>query len=115
VLAAGVAISGVFDLEPLVQVSFNTDLRLDTATARAASPVHMSPALTAPLLLVVGARETSEFVRQTHLLWDAWPGCRPAGASAPLLVSEKHHFSVLSDLGNPMSGLSTAIGALFPT
>ena len=30
-VVGGVAISGVFDLEPLVQVSFNTDLRLDAA------------------------------------------------------------------------------------
>src|SRR5437899_10234541 len=84
------------------------------ATEPASSPLNRWPALTAPLLLVVGERETSEFVRQTRLLWDAWPGCRPAGASAPLLVPEKHHFSILSDLGNPMSELSKAIGTLFP-
>jgi arylformamidase len=113
VLAAGVAISGVFDLEPLVQVSFNADLRLDTATARAMSPAHMSSRLAAPLLLAVGARETSEFIRQTLLLWDAWPACRPARASGPLRVPNKHHFSILSELGNPASELSKSIGALF--
>jgi arylformamidase len=115
VLSAGVAISGVFDLEPLVQVSFNADLRLDTATARAMSPVHVSRRLAAPLLLAAGAQETSEFVRQTHLLWEAWPECRPAGASEPLLVPEKHHFSVLSELADPESELSRRIGVLLPT
>jgi arylformamidase len=115
VLGAGVAISGVFDLEPLVQVSFNADLRLDAETARAMSPVHMSsPSLAAPLLLVAGARETTEFVRQTQLLWDAWPTCRPAGASKPLLLPDKHHFSVLSELGDPASELSTSIATLLP-
>jgi arylformamidase len=114
VLLAGVAISGVFDLEPLVQVSFNADLRLDAATARAMSPVHASPALAAPLLLVAGARETSEFVRQTRLLWDAWPQCRPGGAGEPLLLPEKHHFSVLSELGDRASELSMRIGTLLP-
>ncbi len=114
VLAGGVAISGVFDLEPLVQASLNTDLRLDTATARAMSPIHMAPACAVPLLLVVGARETSEFLRQTQLLWDAWPGCRPRDASGPLLVPERHHFSVLSELGDPASELSRHIAAWWP-
>jgi len=113
-IAAGASISGVFDLEPLVQVSFNSDLRLDTATARAMSPIHLSPARAVPLLLAVGARETSEFIRQTRLLWDAWPGCRPAGTSRPLLIPNTHHFSVLCDLGNPASDLSRGIEALIP-
>ncbi len=113
-LAAGAAISGVFDLEPLVQVSFNTDLRLDLPTARALSPVHMSPTVTAPMLLAVGAHETTEFIRQTQLLWDAWPGCRPADASGPVLVPATHHFSVLSELGDPGSELSRGIAALIP-
>jgi len=114
VLAAGAAISGVFDLEPLVQVSFNTDLRLDPATARAMSPIHLSPAPGVPLLLAAGGQETSEFIRQTQLLWDAWPGCRPAHASGPLLVPETHHFSVLWDLASPASDLAKGIEALIP-
>jgi arylformamidase len=39
---AGYAISGVFDLLPLVQVSMNQDLRLDDASAMEASPVRWS-------------------------------------------------------------------------
>jgi arylformamidase len=113
-IAAGASISGVFDLEPLVQVSFNSDLRLDAATARAMSPIHLSPGPAVPLLLAAGAQETSEFIRQTQLLWDAWPGCRPAGASGPLLVPDTHHFSVLCDLGNPASELAGRIQALIP-
>ena len=101
ILAAGIAISGVFNLEPLVQVSFNADLRLDIATARAMSPINKVPVGVAPLLLAVGANETSEFIRQARLLWDAWPACRAAAASGPLIVPGRHHFSVLSDLGDP--------------
>ena len=114
ILAAGAAISGVFDLEPLVQVSFNSDLRLDTKTARAMSPINMSPKSTAPLLLAAGAMETSEFIRQTRLLWDGWPANRPPGASAPLLIPDRHHFSVLSELGDPASDLSRQIVGLIP-
>ena len=114
VLAAGIAISGVFDLEPLVEVSFNDDLRLDVATARAMSPIHRVPAGGAPLLLAVGANETSEFIGQTHRLWDAWPACHPTGASAPLVVAQRHHFSILSDLGDPGSELCAAVSGQFP-
>jgi arylformamidase len=102
-LAGGIAISGVFDLEPLVQVSFNVDLKLDAARARALSPIHLEARLKAPLLLVAGEGETSEFVRQSWLLWERWATCHPAGSHGPLFVPERHHFSVLSELGDPSS------------
>ena len=111
-IAAGVAISGVFDLEPLVQVSFNTDLRLDTVNARAASPVYRTPQVRAPLLLAAGAGETGEFIRQSWLLWERWPECHPSGRNGPLFVPERHHFSVVSDLGDPGSELVTWIHQL---
>jgi arylformamidase len=111
-IAAGVAISGVFDLEPLVQVSFNAELGLDTGKARAASPVYLTPRVRAPLLLAAGAKETSEFIRQSWLLWERWPECHPSGRKGPLFVPERHHFSVVSDLGDPGSELVTLIHGL---
>ncbi len=66
-LAAVTAISGVFDLEPLIATSINQELRLDEATARAASPMHwIMPASAAPAWLVVGGDESEEFRRQTR-------------------------------------------------
>ena len=111
-IVAGVAISGVFDLEPLVQASFNTDLRLDPAKARAASPVYLTPRVRAPLLLAAGANETGEFIRQSWLLWEHWPECHPSGRKGPLFVPERHHFSIVSDLGDPGSELVTSIRLL---
>jgi arylformamidase len=104
-ICGGLSVSGVFDLEPLLLASMNADLHLDRATARAMSPVHLIPEVTAPLLLAVGADETGEFVRQTGLLWGAWPGCRPPAAAGPLHVPGRHHFSVISDLADPDSAL----------
>ena len=111
-IVAGVAISGVFDLEPLVQASFNTDLRLDPAKARAASPVYLTPRVRAPLLLAAGANETGEFIRQSWLLWERWPECHPSGRKGPLFVAGRHHFSIVSDLGDPGSELVTSIHLL---
>jgi arylformamidase len=113
-VVGGVAMSGVFDLEPLVWVSFNTDLRLDVPTARAVSPIHMVSWSAAPLLLAVGAQETGEFRRQTQMLWDGWPANRPPGAAGPMIIRDRHHFSILSDLEDPKSELSQSIAALLP-
>jgi arylformamidase len=64
-------------------------------------------------LLAVGADETSEFIRQTRILWDAWPASRPPGARAPLIIPGRHHFSVVVDYADPDSELTRATLALF--
>ena len=112
-LIGGAAISGVFDLEPLVKVSFNVDLRLDASRAHALSPIHLRPRAPVPLLLAAGEDETSEFIRQSWLLWERWPECRPGWRRGPLLVPARHHFSVLSELADPASELVRETLALF--
>jgi len=112
-IAGGVSLSGVHDLEPLVMFSFNSELKLDLAEAIRLSPTRMRPRVAAPLLLAVGADETSEFVRQTRLLWDAWPATRPRGDSAPFIIPSRHHFDVVADYGDPQSELVRRTLALF--
>ncbi len=112
-LAGGVSLSGVHDLAPMLLFSFNADFGLDAAEARRLSPVNLAPRTRAPLLLAAGADETAEFLRQTRLLWDAWPSCRPAGATAPLLIPARHHFSVVADYADPGSELARQTLALF--
>jgi arylformamidase len=111
-ILGAVSVSGVHDLAPMVHFSFNADFRLDDAEAARLSPVRLTPRSRAPLVLAVGADETSEFVRQTRILWDAWPANRPAGARAPLIVPERHHFSVVMDYADPASELTRATLAL---
>jgi len=112
-IAGAVSVSGVHDLTPMVQFSFNADFKLDAAEAARLSPVHLSPRSRAPLLLAVGADETSEFIRQTRILWDAWPANRPVGANTPLIVPARHHFSVVVDYADADSELTQATLALF--
>jgi arylformamidase len=107
-IRGGLSISGVFDLEPLIQVSFNADLKLDSGKARAMSPIHCAAEVRAPLLLAVGSGETSEFSRQSWLLWERWPECRPATAHSPLFIADRHHYSVMSELGDRNSELTAA-------
>ncbi|MGC1816146.1 MAG: alpha/beta hydrolase [Casimicrobiaceae bacterium] len=110
--AGGVALSGVYDLEPLVVSSMNADLRLDAAEARRMSPARLAPRVDAPLFIAVGADETSEFVRQSQLLCDAWPGNRPAGTDGCLRIRDRNHYTVALDFTDPSSGVMRGALAL---
>lgn len=112
-LAGALSLSGLHDLRPLTLFSFNADFRLDDAEAWRLSPIRYPPASRAPVVAAVGGNETSEFLRQAGLLWDAWPDNRPPGANGPLVVANKHHFSVVIDYADPGSALTEATLALF--
>ena len=87
----GVTLSGVHDLKPLVMASMNSDLRLTNAEAARVSPVNHVSLSPAPLLVAVGGAETSEFIRQSQLMWEAWPD-NALPAAGPLIIAGKHHF-----------------------
>ena len=109
----GVSLSGVHDLRPLTRFSYNADLKLDDREAARLSPVLASPTTYAPLVIAVGADETGEFLRQSELMWDAWPANRPVGMRGPLAVPGKHHFDVILEHADPESALTRATLALF--
>ncbi|GIK85439.1 MAG: alpha/beta hydrolase [Betaproteobacteria bacterium] len=110
---AAVSVSGVHDLRPLVLFSYNADFRLDAAEAARLSPALMPPATGAPLLVAVGGDETSEFLRQARLQWDAWPANRPAGTDGPLVIPGRHHLAVVDDYADPASLLTRRTLQLF--
>lgn len=62
---AGMPISGIFELEPLVHTSINDGPQMDVAEARRESPLFMEPATDAPQLVIAGGDETPEFKRQS--------------------------------------------------
>jgi arylformamidase len=109
----GVTLSGVHDLSPLVLFTHNADLRLDDAEAARVSPVNYAPRVDAPLVVAVGADETPEFVRQSHMLWQAWPGTHPASMRDILAIPRRHHFNVVLDYTDRESALAKATIALF--
>lgn len=107
-----VTLSGVHDLAPMVHFSYNADLRLDPEEAARLSPINHPLRTGAPLLVACGADETSEFLRQSQLIWDAWPTVRRPLA-APLFVPARHHYNVVLDHTDPDSALMRATVALF--
>ena len=75
--SAAVAISGVFDLAPLIPTLLNKALDLDEREAAALSPVYWPvPNGSTPggtvLDCVVGADESAEFLRQSRMMADHW-------------------------------------------
>ncbi|HTN48972.1 MAG TPA: alpha/beta hydrolase [Burkholderiaceae bacterium] len=102
---AGLAISGIYDVAPLVEAPFiNVDLRLDRARARRLSPALMPPATAAPLITAVGALESSEFHRQTALLARTWKGV----VRRSMNLAGAHHLGVVEELASPASVLFDA-------
>ncbi|MBS0319201.1 MAG: alpha/beta hydrolase [Proteobacteria bacterium] len=111
-LHGALTLSGVHDLRPLVQASMNADLKLDDAAAAAVSPALLAPRVDAPLVVAAGADETSEFLRQTELLADAWgAGTRPSPIRT-LVVPRRHHFNVLNEFATAGTPLADAALAL---
>jgi arylformamidase len=96
---AAYSISGVFDLAPLVNTSINSDLRLDEKTAHACSPLYWDVPRGRSLDAVVGALESSEFLRQSRTIAEAWrQGMAQTRYEA---VAGTNHYTVLGALTDP--------------
>jgi arylformamidase len=109
-VAGGVAISGLFDLEPIRLSYLNEKLRLDEAEAQRNSPMHHVPARAAPLVVTVGLDELPELIRQSKEFAEAWSKRGLPGRYLPL---EGHdHFSIVDELASPDGRLIAALKEL---
>jgi len=100
---AAYSISGLFDLMPLVGITMNQDLRLDEASAREASPLFWPVPKGRVFDAVVGGLESSEFLRQSRLVAEAWS---KAGARARYeAIPGTNHFTVVDALSDPQSAM----------
>jgi arylformamidase len=98
----GLAISGIYDLRPLVDVEWlNVDLRLDEAAALKVSPAFLPTATRAPVMTCVGGDESSEFLRQNALLGSRWK----TAFAGDIPMPGTNHFSVVDGLTNTASPL----------
>lgn len=107
---AAYAVSGVFDLLPLVQVSQNEDLRLDEAEARRVSPLYWQVPAGRSLDAVVGALESSEFLRQSKVIVEAWR--QGMALTRYEEIAGANHFTVVDPLNDPNSAMTARVAAL---
>jgi len=95
----GLAISGLYDLEPIRLNYLNVKLGLDTEGARRNSPILCFPLAAAPLVVAYGSAELPELCRQSVDYANGW---LQRGLPGRLLaVDGADHFTILESLANP--------------
>lgn len=96
-----VAISGVFDLQPLVHTSLNERLKLDASSAKDCSPLFRARKGLAPAVFIVGETETAAFHIQSQDMARQWQ--IQGGDARMQAVAGADHFSVLEHIATSES------------
>ncbi|RVU17200.1 alpha/beta hydrolase [Methylobacterium oryzihabitans] len=102
---AGLAVSGIFDLEPIRGTALDDALRLSEGEVEALSPIRHLPTIAGPLTVAFGTRELPELRRQSTEYHAAWTG---HGLSGDLLPLDDDHFSILDRMIRPDGALTDA-------
>lgn len=106
-IKGAVAISGVYDLDAVLHIDVNEDIRLTPKTARENSPLHHPPLPHTPLIIAVGGGETIGWKQMSQ---DFFRLCRGRGVTCEYLeVPEENHFSLSAILADSDSLLTRAI------
>jgi arylformamidase len=108
---AGMAISGIYDLEPIRASYLNAKLGLDEAMSRRNSPMMQAGGTAKPLSLVAGAAELPLLRRQTA----DFAGHR-ARYGLPVACEEipgANHFTIMNEMISPSGRITTLIRQLF--
>jgi arylformamidase len=106
----GLAISGIYDLEPMRLSYLNEKLKLDEDEARRMSPLLHLPPYSMPLFLAYGGGELPELQRQSETLAAAR---ERAGLPCRLAYLPGHnHFTILEELASPDGALTALLREL---
>jgi arylformamidase len=107
---SGLAISGLYTLEPLRHTSIGEALAMDAETAERNSPALLPGIGDAPLTAAVGGLESAEFHRQAETLATGW---RDRDGSVDILeVPGSNHFTIVEELARDGVLLERALGLL---
>lgn len=98
------AISGIFDLEPIALSYINAPLQLDRTEIETLSPLRILRPGAARQCIVVGGGELAELQRQSKEYAET---ARQHGLPATLrTLAGHHHFSILDELADPEGSLT---------
>jgi arylformamidase len=107
---AGMAISGIYDLEPIRHSYLNEKLKANEATSRRNSPMVQPGGPNKPLSLVVGSAELPLLRKQTA----DFAGHR-AGYGLPVTYEEipgADHFTIMNEMMSPKGRVTTLVRQL---
>ena len=108
-LAAGLAISSVFELAPIRETYLDEKLRLTEEEVATLSPLRL-PVVQKPLAIAYGSNELPALVADSR---DLHARRSAAGAAGPLLpIMGADHFTILEELRRPDGALVAAARAL---
>lgn len=105
----GLAISGIYDLEPIRLSYLNDKLGLKVEDVAALSPL-LKPASPKPMIISYGGAELPELKRQSRNFHAARAAAGMPGALLPL--PGLNHFTILPELARPDGALALAVQRL---
>lgn len=104
---AVVALSGIYDLGPLIGTTLNANLGLTAESALRYSPLWRVPPMAPPAVLAVGANETPAFLAQTDAMHNAW--LTAGHQSTQVVADDADHFTLLNALVDENSPLHQSV------
>jgi acetyl esterase/lipase len=109
-MRGGLAISGIYDLEPIRLTYVNEKLKLDADDAAALSPQRNLISSASPLFVAYGTAELGELKRQS----EEYAAARAsAGLAGQLYPAPGHnHFTILEELASPTGALTSLVREL---
>ena len=107
-IAGVIAISGIYDVAPLMQTTMNADIGITESTAPDLNLMTAELKSQAPIIFVVGGDEPEEFHRQAAVQAKAWAEIQPRNLS----LAGANHFTVVDALATPGSELNTIAHAM---
>lgn len=107
---AGLAISGIYDIEPCRLNYLNEKLDVTLDEQIALSPIRQLPSRSPPLTIAYGLAELPELQRQSRDYHAARKAARLPSGLLPLAGHD--HFSILEELATPNGALCEAVISL---
>ena len=106
-IKGAVAMSGVHDLDVVMRIGANEQIRMTPEIAEQNSPMRHPPRVACPLLVAVGAVEPEGWRQMSK---DYFAFCQSRGLKAEYLeVPGANHYTMSEHLGDPSSPLVQAI------
>lgn len=109
-IKGGVAMSGMYELYPVLLSSRSAYVKLAPADVEALSPLRQLAHLTCPVIVVSGDKESPEFQRQAKEFATVLAGMGKLAGRFTLF--NRNHFEVPEALNSPNGPLSQAVLAM---